>query len=353
MTRKRDTAELRRYTDAELLQIDLLKDDANAIPNIVKEKLPEGVKIVEVICGYKHRKFPEEKIFCCNCGASQHAFGFHVACSDGRETTLGNCCAKKPELLGPAFVKTYERHRTEKRRQSYVRDIHAAQPMILQLVHRQRISSWHAVAHGIRQGRCDLRDAMPDVFELLQQAACSNSMLKVPKRVLRMDWKPSRHDDERDEKEQKDRYDWVFNDHCYVAGPAYFECGDPVDHAKGVEAAIDRFSEIARDTDAYSTTQLRLLSVQMHAAHTSMEALIRMRTAAAEFYAATSLSGIASWVAQNRQHHGSDFKHGVEAIRSGLKNTSNGRIARRPEIAAPDLKFVEQWPMKGSPKKAA
>lgn len=352
MSRKRDKIEQRRFTDAELLNAELMREDANAIPNIVKEKLPDDVKIVDVICGYNHRKYPMEKIFCCKCGACQHAFGFHISCSDGRETTLGNCCAKKPGLLGPAFEKTHSRHRSEKARKSYLLDIHDLKPKMLRLVATtQGMASWYAVARGIRKGRFDLRDAMPDVFELLQNAALTNSILKVPKRVLRFDWK--RNDDEREDREQGDRYEWTFHDFCHVPGRAFFERGDPLAHAEAIENAVVRFAEVMKNTDHYTTGQLRNLNVQMLSAYSSMQKLIQMRDAAEEFYGASNLHAIASWINQNRQHHGSDFRHAVEVVAGCLRNMSNGRVASKPDIAPPDMKCFNEWPMKGLLKRAA
>jgi hypothetical protein len=50
-----------RISDAELLLADLTTNDVNELKNVVREKLPDGMRIVDVLREYQHCRYPAEK----------------------------------------------------------------------------------------------------------------------------------------------------------------------------------------------------------------------------------------------------------------------------------------------------
>jgi hypothetical protein len=320
---------LRRFTDAELLNAQLRIDDANAIPNIVNERLPDGVKIVDVFRTYKHAKYPTEKIYCCSCGSHQHKIGFHVGRSDGVEATLGNCCAKPK--LGHEFVRAAMRNEDEHTRQHYLRQIQDFYPVALRIVKEDMARSWHDLALALREVRQELREVFSQAFPTLQDCAAKNAPLLMPVRQLTTDWKK---DDRREEEDSEDRFIWQFVPAFRVAGPELLRRGDPLAIVKDLDRMLINFRRIVADTDSYSTGQLRQLVVALKHAHRGFETLVAMRRAVNEFFAEDHLAAVAGWINSNCEHHGMGFSEPASARGDTISNEWSDRFVKKPALPA-------------------
>lgn len=339
MSLKRKMKKARRLSDAELLFADLTTGDANAIPNIVCERLPKDVIITDVIRLYRHARYPSEKIFCCVCGARQHQVGFHVVRSDRVETTLGNCCAAKPEQLGKEYVAASMRSKEERERQGYLRTIHEFQPVALRIAREQMSQPWMDLARGLRKLRYDLRATLGQPWDFLRQAAVNGTALTAPHRVLLSSWGGG------DELEQgpdadKDRYIWVANDMGRVVGTELFLDGDPTNIVYDLDHVVSNFRIIARDTDAHSTKELKQLVKLLRAASEGLSRLLNQKCAADQFFATGNLEFIAGWIRLNRNSHGHDFRHTFKVRSGGLINEVMNTAARKPQFAEPSTDLI-------------
>lgn len=317
----------RRFTDAELLLAELYLDDANAIPNVVNERLPKDVSIVDVFRAYRHARYPIEKIYCCVCGSHQHKVGFHVGRSDGVEATLGNCCAKPH--LGLEYVRAALRRKDEQTRQYYLLQIDNFKPLVLRIVHGQMVRPWFDLALALREVRQELREVFSQAFPTLQDSAAKNAPLLMPVRQLQADWKK---DDRRSEDDAEDRYFWQFVPAFRVAGAELLRRGDPLEIVKDLDRVLLNFRKIAADTDIYSTGQLRQLVVALKYAHHGFETLVTMRRAVKEFFAEDHLAAVAGWINSNCEHHGMGISEPASARGDVIRNERSDCFVKKPTL---------------------
>lgn len=339
--RKKSRNRARRISDAELLLADLTTNDVDLLTNIVREKLPDGVRIVDVLREYHHCRYPAEKVFCCVCGSRQHKEGLHVVRSDGKEATVGICCAKRS--LGKEFVEANKRNRGERDRQGYLRIIGAFKPTALRIVQMQMARPWMECADGVRKARYDLRETLGRAFEVLSQAANKGAALTIPERVLVSKWTGSGDNWQNDDtpREERDRFAWIESDVGTVPGAALFVPGDPKRIVSDLELVLKNFRAIGVDTDSHSTSELRNLVKLLRAGREGLEALLRMKRAADDFFSQDSAAFVAGWIERNRNVHGHNFPHIIRARDGVFVNETMARQAAKPRFTEPAPELIE------------
>ncbi len=62
----------RRFSDAQLLTIELIVADPYVGDNLRLEKLSSDVSIVEAINIHDYHRYPADRVHCCVCGARRH-----------------------------------------------------------------------------------------------------------------------------------------------------------------------------------------------------------------------------------------------------------------------------------------
>jgi hypothetical protein len=328
-----------RIPDTELLFADLTTNDVNELTNVVRERLPDGVAIVDVVRYYEHCRYPAEKVYCCICGTHQHRMGFHAVRSDGKEATVGLCCTT--HALGKKFVAAHIRNKGERRRQGYLRTIHAFKPIALRITLERMTRAWDRLARDVREARFGLRHTLgPAAWMVLARSASTGTPLTVPRRVLVSKW-TGVNDNDDDNANDKDRYTWITADVGRVPGAALFESGDPVDLVADLDKVLNNFHTMSLDTDGYTTGQLQHLVKLLRQGRESLERLLRMRRAAEEVFAPEPAAALAGWVNSNRSKHGHDFPHFIETEGGTYFNEVLDRLAEKPKFVEPTREVLD------------
>lgn len=318
---------------------DLSTDDVNALTNVVREPLPDGVGIVDVLRNYAHCRYPAEKVFCCVCGTRQHRDGLHAVRSDGKEATVGMCCATR--ALGKKFVDAHRRYKGERERQGYLLTIHAFQPSALRIKHGHMTRAWDQLARNIREARYGLRNTLGSAWDVLVRSVNKGLPLTAPERVLVSKWTAAKETErEGDKTNDKDRYAWTVNDVGGVPGAAFFEGGDPVEIVGDLDRVLENFLTIAGETDAYSTGQLRQLVSLLRRGREGLERLLRMRRATDEVFSAENATWLVGWIDHNRSRHGHGFPHAITAAGGVFFNETMSRRARKPVFVEPSQEIL-------------
>jgi len=326
---------MRKMTDTELLCADLIVSDPYASGGLTLERLPPGVTIVEAINIHEYRLYPHDRAYCCNCGGKRHKKGFRVKRSDGRQTLLGNCCAKP--ILVDSWTEMEACLRDLVERQRYLREIHALQPTLLRA--QSLLASWSDLAKALRTARHRFRMSMSDVFELLQRACDRDGELMTSERVRRLKRGRGTGDDDGDEKE-----DFVW-EHVpvrhVIRGREYLQRGDPADLPRRVQEGIELFTAVGENTDQNKTKHLKHVCSSLRKAVDEMRRLDRMRVAAAEFFTPTNLAGIVRWAHLLRTGHDRILPYDVDVRESALVNLSSGAVVRNPILPDPNPEIFE------------
>lgn len=312
---------MKKYSDAELHDLELVVDDAYALPAVL-ERLPDGVKIVEVINLHEHKHYPEQQVYCCVCGVARHKKGYRVRRDDSVETLLGNCCAEP--ILGRKFAEAAAEHADLRKRQTYVREIRRVAPECL--IAKAGLHSWRELASALRASRFQFRTAMEAVFELLQQAA-SHGELLATERVRRL----KANADDKEDKEEDYFYQDVPVRHV-LSGPAYLRRGDPMNIVDAVEEAIRAYRNVADNTDGFTTAKLKTVSMRLRSALDDLRILEEMRKAAFPFFGRKNLAGIDRWAKLLRAGHDRKLKYDIAVESGAIVNLTTGARVERPAL---------------------
>lgn len=320
-------------SDAELLSAELIVFDPYARGGLTLERLPPGVAIVQAINIHEYRRYPHDRAYCCVCGGKRHKKGFRVKRCDGRETLLGNCCAKP--ILVDSWAEMARQLQELVERQRYLREIHALQPSLLRAL--GLLASWEDLATALRSARYEFRTSMRDVFELVQRACDAEGELLTSERVRRL--KRGKESYNNDEEE-----DFVWENvpvRHIVRGREYLQRGDPADLPRKVREGIQLFIAVGENTDQCSTRHLKKVCSSLRRAVDDMKRLDRMRRAVTEFFSSANLAGITRWARLLRTGHDKSLPYDVGLRDSALVNLSSGETVSPPKLPVPNSEIFE------------
>ncbi len=299
---------MKRLTDAELIHTELFTTDAYERGGLVLKRLPDGVTISsDVILEYSHARFEVEPVFCCKCGIAKHKHGYRVRRSDNVETLLGNCCAEP--ILGRKFVQGKADLLSRKRRKEYLQAIHEMAPRTLAAL--AELPSWYDRARALRDLRCRMRDVAPDVYELIEQAANREGELLTSEAVLTYD------DDGNEERRN------VLVRHI-LTGKVLLRRGDPVELPKTFERTLQQFREVAANTDAFKTPQLKAAVTRLTFTLEKLQILNEMTDAIYHFFSSRNLAGIQRWATLMSEGHDRRLRSSIRTGESSITNIRTG-----------------------------
>lgn len=316
----------RRFTDAELLTIELVDDDPYSREGLVVERLPLGVTIVDAVGLYSYGRYPADRMFCCVCGKRRHREGYFAKRSDGRVSPLGNCCAVP--ILEKRWRDAVAALNDERKRQRYVRELHALKSASLNAI--SMLAPWRQLARKLRDARYTFNRAMPEIYELVKQACNQDGLLMATQRVRKLKWENRK--DRKDENE-KDGYTWVHVPVYHtLLGTAFLRSGDPLDYVEKVDDALRNYASVARNTEHHGTPKLASVSKTLHDALNAMRFLGEMRDAVPLFFSRPNLAGIVRWSNLLRAGHDKRLPYDIELCDAGLAVVNSSKFVTAPEL---------------------
>ena len=320
----------RKILDAELLDRDLLVADAYDREGLVCRRLTEDATVLEPIAFYIHARYDQgEKVFCCICGVRKHKRGYWARCSDETVRPLGNCCAKP--RLGRNWMQSQHAFKDMERRKGYLLKLRDACPDILRA--RARLPSWGALGQELKVRQRAFFGAMPEVYELVVQAAKRDGILEATERVKNIHWDPKKPADER-------KWNYLPQNHP-IAGRSFLRFTDSHDVISVVERAISSFSSVAENTDNCTTKQLRKAFSDIECARLQLARLGEMADAYSSFFRDDNLNGIVRWSHLVCENHDRRLRRPIARSASGLLNRETGAAFEFVQLPQPDLGVIQ------------
>lgn len=319
----------RKMTDAELLGCDLIVSDAYDDSRLLCEKLPGSVTVCEPLVAYVHARYEQgEKVFCCACGVSKHKRGYRVKCSDDTIRPLGNCCAKP--RLGRDWVRGHEALKELGQRKKYLLILQHVCPSVLRA--KASLQTWAALGSALRERQRGFFLALPDIYELLVQAARRDGWLEATERIQNSNWDPNDPGDE-------PRWKYLPVRHA-LAGRSFLRHSDPHEVVGKVDGAILNFARAARETDKQSTKQLQKVCTDLREAKTELERLAEMANAYSLFFTDENLNGIVRWAQLLKSEYDGRLRDDISRGPDGLFNRRSGTHFSYSPVSEPDLSVI-------------